>query len=332
MTRVLQVIALLCALLGAFALPAFCQSGQLPADDRREFDKAYTKWVNDTRKNDRDDIAKDVRKMQQIMARNNIAASVPYDQIASTGNRYPSRYQGQQLPPEDQKDFDKAYTKWVNDTRKNDRDDIDKDARKMQEIMSRNNIPADVPFDQVASTGSGYGARGGYGNSAYPQNAPNQYPNGPGQSRLSPEDQRDFDRYYSQWLDDSRRSDRGDANRDMQHMRDIMGRNNIPSDVPVDQLATPAANQNSAYPSNGNGYNNNYPAGAYSGNGQTRLSSDDQKEFDKAYGKWVNDSRRNDRDDIEKDTRKMQEIMARYNIPANVPYDQIASPDAAYRH
>src|SRR5436305_2647815 len=163
MTRVLQVIALLCALLGAFAVPGFCQSGQLPADDQREFDKAYTKWVNDTRKNDRDDIAKDIRKMQQIMARNNIAASVPYDQIASTGTRYPSRYQGQQLSPEDQKDFDKAYTKWVNDTRKNDRDDIDKDARKMQDIMVRNNIPANVPFDQIASTG--YGERGSYGNS-----------------------------------------------------------------------------------------------------------------------------------------------------------------------
>jgi hypothetical protein len=315
MRRVLQIAALV----AVFAVPAFCQSSRLSPDDQHEFDKAYTKWVNDTRKNDRDDIAKDVRKMQEIMARNNIPANVPYQQVASTGNAYQS-YQGR-LSPEEQKDFDKAYTKWVNDTRKNDRDDIDRDVRKMQEIMARNNIPADVPFDQVASTGS---APGRYENNVpYAQNAP--YPQNGG-ARLSPEDQRDFDRYYSQWVDDSRRNDRDDAARDMQHMRDIMARNNIPPNIPFEQIAT--AN---GYPNNT--YNNNtYSRGAYSGYNQTRMSPDDQKDFDKAYAKWVKDSAKNDRDDIGKDARKMQEIMARYNIPSDVPYDQIASPNAAYEH
>ena len=64
----------------------------------------------------------------------------------------------------------------------------------------------------------------------------------------------------------------------------------------------------------------------------SRLSPDDQHDFDKAYAKWVNDSRKNDRDDIDKDARKMQDIMARYNIPRDVTYDQIASPNAGYRH
>lgn len=218
--------------------------------------------------------------------------------------------QNGRLSPDDQREFDKAYTKWVNDTRKNDRDDIAKDIRKMQEIMARNNIPANVPYDQLASTG--YGQQGRY--DAYPQNGRNQ-------GRLAPEDQRDFDRYYSQWLDDSRRNDRADADRDSQHMQDIMQRNNIPPDVPYDQIATRE------------GYNNGYNDNRYSaGYGQTRLSPDDQRQFDKAYDKWVKDSRKNDRDDIEKDTRKMQDIMARYNIPSNVPYDQIASPNAGYRH
>ena len=323
MRRVLQIVALLAAL----ALPAFCQNGQLSSDDQHEFDKAYTKWVNDTRKNDRDDIAKDVRKMQEIMARNNVPANVPYDQVASTGRAYQTGAYHRQLNPQDQKDFDKAYTKWVNDTRKNDRDDIDKDVRKMQEIMSRNNIPTDVPFDQIASTGyvsqenqpynNGYPENGPYaGSQAYPQNSG---------ARLSADDQRDFDRYYSQWLDDSQRNDRDDAARDMQHMRDIMARNNIPPNVPFQQIATSA---------NGySGYNNNaYSNGANYGNSQNRLSPDDQREFDKAYTKWVNDSRKNDRDDIDKDARKMQDIMARYNIPSDVPYDQIASPNAAFEH
>src|SRR5579871_5307192 len=115
-TRVLQIMALMTAL----ALPALCQSGQLSPQDQHEFDKAYAKWVNDTRKNDRDDIAKDVRKMQDIMARYNIPPDEPFDRIASMGNsQYNNNYNdnnynnGQaysqnsqsRLSPEDQRDF-----------------------------------------------------------------------------------------------------------------------------------------------------------------------------------------------------------------------------------
>lgn len=221
----------------------------------------------------------------------------------------PALCQSGQLSPQDQREFDKAYAKWMNDTRRNDRDDIGKDVRKMQDIMARYNIPQDVPFDRIASNGYDRG-----------EGAYSQY----GQSRLSREDQRDFDRYYSQWVDDSRRNDRDDAERDVQHMRDIMGRNNIPPDIPFDQLATPGPYQNR--------YNENYGRRGYSGFGQSQLSPNDQRDFDKAYSKWVNDSRRNDRDDIEKDARKMQDIMARYNIPSDVPFDRIASPNSEYRH
>jgi hypothetical protein len=312
MTRILRITALLSALM---VLPAVGQSGRLSADDQKDFDKAYTKWVNDTRKNDRDDIAKDVRKMQEIMARGGIPANVPYDRIASTGNSYPARSYARQLPADDQKEFDKAYTKWVNDTRKNDRDDIGKDVRKMQEIMARNNIPVDVPFDQVASTG--YAAPGGYED----RREDRRYAPTGAYGRLSAEDQHDFDRYYSQWVDDNRRNDRPEAARDADHMQDIMSRNHIPSTVPYDQLATRAA-----YPGNGQAV---YPPTGY---GDTRLSPEDQRDFDKAYSKWVDDSRKGDRDDLEKDTRRMQDIMTRYNIPSNVPYDQIASHDLGPRY
>src|SRR6266705_3590683 len=64
--------------------------------------------------------------------------------------QYPARAYGQwqgRLSPEDQRDFDRYYGKWMEDTRKNDRDDISEDARHMQDIMTRYNIPADVPFD-----------------------------------------------------------------------------------------------------------------------------------------------------------------------------------------
>src|SRR6267143_1746649 len=219
------------ALLVAIALPALAQQpGRLSPDAQREFDKCYTKWVNDTRKNDRDDIAKDVKHMQEIMGRNGISSNVPYEQIASTGGSYPTRsYQGR-LSAHDQGEFDKYYTKWVNDTRKNDRDDIAKDVAHMQEIMARNNIAANVPFDQIASNGA-YPNRG-YSNGSY-----SSY----GQSRLSPDDQREFDKYYSKWMDDTRKGDRDDIDKDVRHMQDIMARYNIPASIPFDQIASPDA-------------------------------------------------------------------------------------------
>ena len=182
-------------MLAALALSANAQGqGRLSPEDQREFDKYYTKWVNDTRKNDRDDIAKDVGKMQEIMARNGISANAPFDQIASTGGAGDAHmYQGR-LSADEQKDFDKYYTKWVNDTRKNDRDDIAKDVRHMQEIMARKNIPANVPFDVIASSGSG------------PNGAMGPSSRGAWRDGLSPDDRRDFDRYYARWVDDTRQT------------------------------------------------------------------------------------------------------------------------------
>ena len=147
-----KLLGALGILIAALTLSALAQGpGRLSPDDQREFDKYYTKWVNDTRRNDRDDIAKEVGHMQEIMNRNHIPADVSFDRIASTGNAYAVDDYRSRLSTDEQREFDKYYTKWVNDTRKNDRDDIAKDVRRMQEIMARNNIPANVPFDRIAS-------------------------------------------------------------------------------------------------------------------------------------------------------------------------------------
>lgn len=254
MTRVLQLMALIAAL----ALPALCQNGRLSPDDQREFDKAYSKWQSDSQKNDRDDVDRDARRMQDIMSRNNIPPDVPYDQVATRGyaqdNRYNGAYQQNapygsnqgRLSPQDQREFDSAYNKWMNDRNKNDRDDVDKDVRRMQDIMSRNNIPPDVPYDQIASTGYSQQDRyqGGYQdrNGAYPQNAPPDYNNRDrdyNQNRLSAADQHEFDKAYDKWEKDSRKHDRDDVRRDERKMQDIMSRYNIPRDVPYDQIASP---------------------------------------------------------------------------------------------
>jgi len=229
MTRVLQLMALIAAL----ALPAFCQYGRLSPDDQREFDKAYTNYVNDSRKHDRDDIDRDVRRMQDIMSRNNIPPNVPYEQVASSGytqqDRYNNAYQQNgsywadqgRLSPDDQREFDRAYDKYVNDSRKNDRDDIDRDVRRMQDIMARNNIPPNVPYEQIATSRD---------NNGYRDYAP---------SRLSPDDQHEFDKVYEKWEKDVRKHDRDDIRKDESRMQDIMARYNIPRDVPYDQVASP---------------------------------------------------------------------------------------------
>jgi hypothetical protein len=140
---------------------------RLSPEDQSRFDGYYDKWVGDTRRNDRDDIRKDEEHMQEIMGRYNIPSDVPYDRIASRGQGYGDsdgyrdrdrddrsyeRWRGK-MSDSDQRKFDDAYAKWVNDRRKNDRDDVREDEKHMLDIMSRNNIPRDVPFDAVASRG-----------------------------------------------------------------------------------------------------------------------------------------------------------------------------------
>ncbi|MGI9102274.1 MAG: hypothetical protein ACR2IF_07490 [Terriglobales bacterium] len=251
--------------------------------------------------------------------------------------QYPNGYYGQPqnwhgvLSPQDQQQFDKYYSKWVDATRKNDQDDIAGNARHMQDIMTRYNIPGNVPFDQITSNPAPYAAgypNGAYPNGAYPNGAyPNgAYPNGAypypanGQVRLSPDDQKNFDKAYGKWVDATRKNDQDDIANNAGKMQEIMARYNIPPNVPFAAIATNgyAAGPNGAAP---------YP---YAQPAQ-RLSAKDQGDFDNAYRKWVDARRKRDMDDVDKNARKMEQIMARYNIPANVPFDQIASAGGVYR-
>ena len=225
------------------------------------------------------------------------------------------------LSPDDQKKFDENYAKWVDAQRRNDRDEIGDHARKLQDIMSHNNIPSNVPFDQLASNPA-YPANGAYPNGAY-ANAPypdQAYPVN-GQARLSPDEQRKFDDAYNKWLESQRKNDQDDIAKAADKMHEIMARNGIPANAPFAAVAT-------------NGYtsgayaNPNAPAGYPYGYAQAapqHLSTKDQDDFNKYYRHWMDARHKRDIDDIDKNARKMQEIMARYNIPANVSFDQIAT-------
>lgn len=134
------------------------------------------------------------------------------------------------------------------------------------------------------------------------------------QGRMSPNDQKDFNKEYGKRQEANAKNDRDDIDKHARKMEEIMQRYNIPPDTPFDAIAT------------SNAYSHHYDVREFQG----RLSPDDQKKFDKAYEHWLNDRRKGERDDIAKDEGKMQEIMARYNIPRDVPYDVLASGARGY--
>src|SRR6266478_4763981 len=63
----------------------------------------------------------------------------------------------------------------------------------------------------------------------------------------------------------------------------------------------------------------------YAGQWQGRMSTGDQKEFNHEYHEWQEANAKNDRHDINKHARKMEEIMRRYNISPDTPFDAIAT-------
>jgi len=160
------------------------------------------------------------------------------------------------------------------------------------------------------------------------------------QSRMSPDDQAKFNSYYSRWIQAQQKNDRDDVASAEHHMQDLMNRYGIPSDTPYDVVAQ----------QEGRGYGDQDRDRGYGqdrdrdrdrgwdrdnrrgevGNWQGRLSPDDQRRFDNAYQHWLHERRENDRNGMARQESTMQDIMSRYNIPQDVPYDAIASGSGRY--
>jgi hypothetical protein len=143
------------------------------------------------------------------------------------------------LQPESQRAFDEEYSRWIAARNSGNRRDMESQEQRMRGIMQSYKIPQDVPFDAIASNGIAGGRDGYYGG------RDNDYDRGRGGyyrgARLSSEDQGKFDSLYSKWVNDTRRGDRDDADRDVKHMQEIMRRNNVPPDIPFDQVASNGA-------------------------------------------------------------------------------------------
>lgn len=55
------------------------------------------------------------------------------------------------------------------------------------------------------------------------------------------------------------------------------------------------------------------------------LSADDQRRFDSYYSRWLSYRSTNDWDEVRSMEERMRDIMRQYDIPSDVPFDQIAS-------
>jgi hypothetical protein len=190
------------------------------------------------------------------------------------------------MSPDDQDRFNSYYSQWMEDRHSNNRDDMIAMEHRMQDLMNRYGIPPDTPYGEVAAE------------NAQPRGSAGRW-----QRSLSPDEQRNFNDEYRKWQDANAKNDRDDI--DKHASQD--GRNHAAvqhsAGHPFDEIAAGGYSQ---------------PRYHYR-DFQGRFSPDDQQRFDKTYEHWQKDRARNDRDDIAKDEGRMQEIMARYNIPREVP-------------
>lgn len=214
-----------------FAAIAFAQiaayQGRLSHEDQERFDSDYQHWLESKRVNDRGDVLRTERHMQEIMERYNIPTSVPYDAIASSGSwdtgNY-RRYRGR-FSLDDQSRYDSYYERWVDYKRVGNRAETVSMEKRMQEVMQQYQIPITVPYDALTSFTWGSYA-GGYLS--------------PWREHLQAEEQGRFDGYYRQWLQALHAYD-GKQVRTMEiRMRDLMRQHQIPDDVPFDQVASTA--------------------------------------------------------------------------------------------
>jgi hypothetical protein len=150
-----------------------------------------------------------------------------------------NRWQGR-LSAEDQARFDSYYSRWVNSGQNNDRDQQNSMEGRMRDVMSHNNIPGDVPFDQIASNGNpGYRVDRRQGGDGYDHERAQGYDRRvQWQNRLSGKDQRRFNSYYSRWLDAGRSNDRHEIGTMERRMRGLMARYSIPQEARFSEIAT----------------------------------------------------------------------------------------------
>lgn len=206
----------------------------------------------------------------------------------------PALAQRWNLSPDDQARFDSYYSRWQQYQQENNRDQIASMEGRMQDVYRHYNIPADTPYWRVASNG-----RDDHGWHRW---------------NLSSDDQARFDSYFSRWQQ-YRQENNGDQIRSMEgRMQDIYRHYNIPADTPYFRVA-----------SNGRDGDDDDRGRWEQDRWRGRLSANDQARFNSYFSRWQGYRRDNNRDQIESMEKRMYGIYDDYQIPHEVPFDQVAS-------
>lgn len=201
-----------------------------------------------------------------------------------------------QLSSEDQRRFDSYYSRWQQYRQKNDREQILSMEKRMQDVYAHYQVPADTPYWRVASNG---------------HSAEDQF-----RGRLERGDQERFDSYFSRWQEYRRENNRGQVLSMEKRMQEVYAHYHIPSSTPYFWVASNARDED----------RDQWDRDRW----HRRLSDQDQARFDDYYRRWLAYRQNDDRQGAMAMERRMRDIMEGYEIPVQVGYEQVASPEAAY--
>lgn len=209
----------------AIALPALAQWQQwrLSSDDQRRFDSYYSRWQEYRQRNDRDEMLSMEKRMYDVYAHNSIPMQTPFWRVASNARSGWNRWHGR-LSADDQRRFDSYFSRWQQYRQRNDRDEVRSMEKRMQDVYAHYQIPSNTPYFWMASNSG--------------DNDWDRWENERWRGRLSGDDQRRFDSYYSRWLNYRRTNNREQMASMEKRMQDIMNQYQIPQQIPYVEIAS----------------------------------------------------------------------------------------------
>lgn len=161
----------ICAVLIALTIPVLAQydddnhqqrdhdgrgqwQGRISSSDQQRFDSYYSRWMEYRRTNNQGEVVSMEKRMRDVMSHNNIPSDVRFEEVVSNSDRGHGGHYGQwrgRLPSSDQQRFNSYYSRWLDYRRTNNQEEIVSMENRMRDVMSHNNIPSDVRFEEIAS-------------------------------------------------------------------------------------------------------------------------------------------------------------------------------------
>jgi hypothetical protein len=162
------------------------------------------------------------------------------------------------------------------------------------------------------------------------------------QRRLSGDDQRRFDSYYSRWQDYRRTNNRDQISSMENRMQDIYRHYGIPADTPYGRIASNGGDRGWGRDRDwdrdrdrdrdwdrdrdrNRDWDRDRDRGSDRGRFRGRLNSQDQARFDSYYSRWLQYRQTNNRSEMASMEARMRGIMNSNQIPLETPFGEIAS-------